>query len=303
MNGFNGEIGDKCDRNYDQWRYDVKMLQMGNHEPQSLRYEVIRSLTGVPGNRVRDLGLDATVDDMIRKLDTHYCPALTYEGLTRNLYSIAQKGKETVCDYDGRLGRAMAMLRMEFPEQYRQENVEDKRRRLFFEGLRGDLQNAITYLMDAHPPATYEQLLQGARHAERRNPDPNRQVSAAPTNPTPRSAFRRPWATPQAQQATIVEEVEPEDKGYRSDEYDEATREEADKIALHAAMNAKKTFYDQNKGKREKRPDGCWNCGADGHFARECPKPKNVSERGATGGKPLSNQSRVTASDAQAPAQ
>ena len=289
IEGFQGDNTDRSDRPYEQWRFDVRMLQAGPYDQRTLRYEVIRSLTGVPGNRVRSLGEGTTIDEMLASLDELYGTTMTYGALLARLCQVRQGPKEPTVEYDSRLARAFAVMRQEFPERYAEENIEAKKRDLFYEGLRPEIQNAIEYLTDQQPPADYSRLLKAARKKEDRTKEAqrNRGAEAAPTNPTPKSTFRKPWTnTPQARQGTVVAE-EPTGEDYASDEFDQETREEAAKIALNASMTAKRNFYGARKaGDTAQRKSGCWNCGEEGHFQRECPKPKNVTEGGQKGGNP-----------------
>ena len=262
----------------------MRYLQAGPYNPNSLRYEVLKSLTGVPGNRVRTLAEDATVNDMIMSLDELYGTIMTFGALFIRLCAVRQRLKEAVIDYDSRLARAFAILRHEFPDRYRQDHVEDKKGDLFFEGLLPDLRNALRYLTRDNPPATYRQLLQAARQQEQGEQESSKMQTAA--QPVAKSTFRKPWVTTQAHQSSVTPE-EPSEVAYESDEFDAETREAAAKIAMNAGIAAKRSFYtNRRSGDNAQKKTGCWSCGEEGHFQRECPHPKNGTEGGRKGGNP-----------------
>ena len=298
--GFNGDMGDKAERTYDHWRFDVRFLQRGNYDPTSLQYEVFRSLTGPPGDQVRQLGPHATVDQMIAKLDEGYGLAMTYNALAKNLHVI-QQPREKTTDFEARLSRAFSILKTEFPQRYEEQNMDARKTDCFVEGLRDDLRNSIQCMAAQEPPPPYSVLLKHVRRAENmaRDSSKNQPVS----QPTPRSTFRKPWATVQARQSTTTAEETIEEE-CDSDGFDEETRAEAATIAMNAGLAAKKSFYTNRKaGETAQRSTGCWSCGKEGHFQRECPNPKNAKEGGQKGGNPPQSTSNSKAGATKAPSQ
>ncbi len=166
LTGFNGKTGEKSDQLYDQWCFNVRMLQAGCYNLHALRYKVIWSLTGTSGHRVRDLGMEASVNDMISWLDQIYGTVLTYDGLMKHLYGITQWQRETITDYDSCLAQAFAMLQQEFLQWYDTEAVDDKRCECFFEGLCTEICNAIQFLVKQELSAPYHRLLHAAQESE-----------------------------------------------------------------------------------------------------------------------------------------
>ena len=278
---------------------------MGPFNPNALRYEVIRSLTGTPGDRVRGLGHQATVDQMIACLDKVYSIVATYDGLFRRVFEVFQRPKESIADYDSRMSRAFATLRCEFPERYEREEVEEKKRETFFAGLRDDMKLNIRFLTKQDPPADYDRLLRVAREMEDEAAQTRAKERATMPTAVPRSTFRRPWATAQAKQATIQEEPEePTEEDVQSDEFDEETREEAAQIAMNASITAKRDFYKSRKPSdgTKKKDSGCFHCGKEDHYIRDCPT-KNAKEGGSKGGNPPRAATTSKAGAARTPSQ
>ena len=51
---------------------------------------VFRSLQGFPGDLVRGLGKDATLANVLQMLDEHYGVMMTFDALSKELYSLKQ---------------------------------------------------------------------------------------------------------------------------------------------------------------------------------------------------------------------
>ena len=115
-------------RSYINWRYDVELLRQAGYDEGALRFQIIQSLKGEPGARARQLGMTAKIDEILHELDILCDSVTSFDDLMRELYEVRQKTKETVAEFDNRVGRAMDQIRYSHPVRYEQERVAEKRR-------------------------------------------------------------------------------------------------------------------------------------------------------------------------------
>ena len=83
---------------------------------------VFRSLQGFPGDLARSLGEDATLGDVLQMLDEHYGVMMTFNALSKELYSVC-------------LSLQAEILQMGYPSSIQQEHVKEVKEDCFYEGL------------------------------------------------------------------------------------------------------------------------------------------------------------------------
>jgi len=294
---FTGDSDGDKGRSYFEWRFDVESLLEAGYEPAALRAQVIFSLKGAPGIRARQLGVSASVREIIDHLDLVYQEVRTYDELTRALYNVTQGLKETVPNYEQRLEYALARIRQAYPERCAVDHMEDCRRERFFQGLRLEIRNGIRYLYNRDPKVSYARLLTAAREAEQEG------NTRAPLPPA-KDQGRKPWntATLRHQSATlqVEEEVpgqppmwddstesrEPDGGTAAVGDPDDSTKAAALKYSQQASKLAERQFLDAAKKAKngEISKDACFRCGELGHYARECPTNVRPPLNGKGGG-------------------
>lgn len=283
IQAFNGESDGAKARTYEGWRFDVECLLQGGYDPSALRSAVLFSLEGTPGIRARQLGVHATVPEVLAHLDLVYKEVRTYDELTKALYAVSQMPRESVSSFEQRLSKAVATLQLTYPQRCGQDNIEERRRERFFRGLHQDLRNGLRYLFNRDPPVPYDRLLKAARESER-----DEQSTYARLN----KDTRKPWTGPLRQNAavTTASELTPEEEEEgaaswheREEEADEKLRKAAVKFSMHMGKMAERQFLESarraNKGELDK--NACFRCGEVGHYAREC--PTNVRHQALNG--------------------
>ena len=73
---------------YHSWQWDVAIFHQSGWDDQHLLPYVFHSLQGFPGDLGRRLGEDATLSDFLQMLDTHYGVVMTFDALSKELYSL-----------------------------------------------------------------------------------------------------------------------------------------------------------------------------------------------------------------------
>ena len=98
LSTFKGGEG-KEDVLYLMWHFDiVAYLQVGCADKDLLPH-VYESLQGYPGDLVQSTGKDAYLDDILYYLDEHYRNAMTFDSLSREIYTMKQSPDENVSDF------------------------------------------------------------------------------------------------------------------------------------------------------------------------------------------------------------
>lgn len=108
---FSGTEQKAGDTTYALWRHEVQCLLKQNYDEDAVLNAVRRSLRGEAGHVAMRLDLDATVHDIILKLDSIYGSVDKREELLAEFYGSRQKEDESVtswsCRLEGILGKAV----------------------------------------------------------------------------------------------------------------------------------------------------------------------------------------------------
>ena len=64
---------------------------------------------------MRSLGEDATLGDVLQTLDEHYGVVMTFDALSKELYSLKQGMGENVADFRVCLSQQIQILQTEYP--------------------------------------------------------------------------------------------------------------------------------------------------------------------------------------------
>ena len=81
---------------------------------------VFSSLQGFPGDLVRSLGEDATLVNVLWTLDKHYGVMMTFNALSKELYSLRQGTEENVAKCRVHLSQQGQILQIEYPSRIQQ---------------------------------------------------------------------------------------------------------------------------------------------------------------------------------------
>ena len=96
--------GDKKDEtSYDLWRYEVECLMRYNVKYSTVLQSFRRSLRGNAARVLMRLGTEASIDDILQRIDGVYGTVEDNENLLSQFYSASQKENEDVLEWSCRL--------------------------------------------------------------------------------------------------------------------------------------------------------------------------------------------------------
>ena len=140
----------KGETSYKVWSYEVKCLQKSEFlSEQVLLHSIRTSLRGAARDLLIPLGEDASVDEVLDKLDGFYGNVSSAETIIQSFYSDYQKENESVATFGSHLeqtlSRAIRYGHMELAAK------DSMLRSKFWTGLRSQqLRNSTRYLYDTH---------------------------------------------------------------------------------------------------------------------------------------------------------
>ena len=119
---------------YHSWWLDVTIFHWSGWDDQHLLPYIFHSLQGFPGNLAKSLGKDATLSDILQKLDEHFGVVMIFNALSRELYSLKQGLNENVAEFSVYLSQQVQILQSEYPGRIQQEHMEEMKHDCFYEG-------------------------------------------------------------------------------------------------------------------------------------------------------------------------
>ena len=105
------------------------------YDDQHLLPYIFQSLQGYLGDLARSLGKDTTLDDVLQILDEHYDVVMTFDALSRELYSLKQGSGENVAEFGVYLSQQVLILQSEYPGRIQPEHIEEMKHDCFYQGL------------------------------------------------------------------------------------------------------------------------------------------------------------------------
>ena len=168
---------------YILWRHQLRSLIANNHLASDIADAIRSSLHGKAGDIVANLGTDASVDDIIRKMDSMYGEVDEEEDLLHVFYGARQEPNESVADWGYRLETTIALLKNQGPLP-RPENQMLRNR--LWKGLRKDLQDLSGYKYDQVDD--FDELRIVLRRIEKQQQDRSAAPEKKPRSTTAKSA-------------------------------------------------------------------------------------------------------------------
>ena len=132
------------------------------------------SLQGFPEDLARSFGEDATLGNVLQMLDKHYGIVMTFDTLSKKLYSLKQRMGENMTKFGVHLSQQVQILQTEYTGRIEQDHVEEVKQDHFYEGLNPKYWQMLAHKVNGENPVTYSELLLAAlklkRQAEARHP-------------------------------------------------------------------------------------------------------------------------------------
>lgn len=139
----------KSDILYDQWKYEVECLQTDGYADHVICLAIRRSLRGPASRVLMRLGPNATVDEIVYKLDSIYGLVEERESLLANFYSAKQQENEDVATWGCRLEDLLSKALVQGLVNPDDEN--DMLRNMFWSGMKTSLKDISGHLYDKYP--------------------------------------------------------------------------------------------------------------------------------------------------------
>ncbi|CAG2194014.1 unnamed protein product [Mytilus edulis] len=140
ISAFSGDA--KTGTPYDLWRYEVQCLIKTGHTHETITMAIRRSLRGDASKVPMRLGPEATIDDIIDKMDSVYGSVDQPEALLGQFYTARQQDDEDVATWACRLEEILSKAKNR--KNVTEENINDMLTSKFFDGLRPEMKNTIT---------------------------------------------------------------------------------------------------------------------------------------------------------------
>ena len=103
--------------------------------------------------------MDATLGNVLWMLDKDYDIVVTFDTLSKELYSIKQGMGENVAEFGVHLSQQVQILHMEYPGRIQQEHVEEVKQDHFYECLNPKYRWMLAHKNINENPVTYSKLL------------------------------------------------------------------------------------------------------------------------------------------------
>ena len=115
---------------------------------------------------MRSLVEEATLGNVLQMLDKHYGIVMTFNALSKELYSLKQGIGENMGEFGVHLSQQVQILQMEYPSRIQQEHVEEVKRDCFYKGLSPVYWWMMAHKVNGENPVTYSKLLLAAQKLE-----------------------------------------------------------------------------------------------------------------------------------------
>ena len=152
---------------YQSWHWDLTVYHHTGFQDHTLLPYIIYSVQGYPGEMVKSLGMDITLDDVLTILYEHYNNVKALDALNQELFQFCMGDKETVLDWGVCLLSHLQILAVSFPEHFPPDHIAKLRHDHFYSGLQKCLIALVAYLKASTNEKTYSDYLQAVREAEK----------------------------------------------------------------------------------------------------------------------------------------
>lgn len=265
---FSGEVG-RGETRYEVWKSEVEKLQDDNsNSVQDVDKLVRKSLQGKAARLAKRLGTEATLDELLKKLESRFGPLTEARQLMRDFYGAQQGETEDVaswaCRLEDILDRAREAGRVQGKE------MDGLLREQFWAGLRSELQEGNEYRFDKI--TDFDDLEESIREVEQQ-----RKVKLGHGNtPDPSKKGGKMQGTAKMSQTQETKE-----------DVSSMFKQMMEKFAgLQAEVAQIKQSVASQKASQPERQRTCYLCGEPDHLSYDCPKRHdkgNPAMRGAGG--------------------
>lgn len=150
LSNFSGDPNNKGEVSFDQWRWEVEChIHDALHSADSIRQAMRKALKGNAGGIAKRLGADASIQEILGKLDTVYGTVECGESLLAEFYAASQDKKEDVAAWSCRLEDLLDKAEEASLQQSRTAHErESMLRSRFWMGLQQNLKDSSRHKYD-----------------------------------------------------------------------------------------------------------------------------------------------------------
>lgn len=246
---FTGDGGDA----YELWRHQVTCLQQEQHSSRDIKDAIRSSLQGKAGGVLVRLGAEATVTEILKKMDTVFGEINTEGETMAEFYSATQDAQESIADWACRLEKLYGNIPTQLTGTLPRDTTLKNR---LWSGLRKELKDITAYHYEK--ATSFDDLQVMLRRVENK-PDQKKQTKGE-----------------KGTAKTIQVERKQDELGELKAMVRALTTEVADmkKVVSGGQQGQAETprggHTGRGRGRRDQQPIICRRCGEEGHIAIGC---------------------------------
>ena len=250
---------------FDLWRYEVQCLK-GQYSESIILQAIRRSLRGEASKVLLCLGTEASVDDIVLKLDSIYGDVQRKETILAEFYSARQQVKETVADWGCRIEELINKVDRISPLDV---HVKDEMlRNIFWHGLHQSLKNISGHKYDN--TSSFHELLVAIRHIECSQHKDTSSVSASNIKKTEHSKTDNASQRPSDNKVISQLQQAVKDLTSQLQQLQEQHSEDVIHSDTHQHEREAYSYHNYEDSSYDYQEPVCFRCGQPGHIAIGC---------------------------------
>ena len=267
----------KHDTTYDLWRYEVDCLIKEKYSEGAIAQSIRRSLKGEAGSVAMRMGPDATIFQILDKMESIFGTVERGETIMERFYSARQEHNETTMSWSCRLEEIYRKAVIKGVAK--QEEANEKLRSKYWNGLHQWIKDITGYKFDSI--LEFDELRKEIRLVEKEHDHIKKTHSkmAVTSTNTERDDDIKELKAMVQQLTTKVQELENPNRKNKTNpnqtyrETQDKQRRDSDRMNWGPKHNSSNQYYQNRHQEPCETEDGipiCFKCHQPGHIARNC---------------------------------